>query len=176
MAGALALVVMLTACVGTPSSNSSSETSVSRTAAVPLFENRADALKAAEDVYLRYLKIGQQVSEDGGSGVDRFKAVLTGDAYDEERRGAEVLQQKKLVSTGATRLTAFEVQSADLQSGAVRAYACIDLKDVRVRTASGRDVTPAKRPRKQMVQPTFVWAAGRLMLKENGTWSGSSIC
>jgi hypothetical protein len=141
-----------------------------------VFESSADASAAAKRVYLRYLQIGREVSEDGGRGVGRFNQVLTESALREEKAGAKLLQTKKLVSTGATELTGFKLQRANLATGEVAAYACIDLSNVRVMTSAGKDVTPKGRPARQTVRPTFVWKLGRLMVEANGTWSGSTVC
>jgi hypothetical protein len=174
VAGLCLLVLALTAC-SEPTPNATALAPTSAPTA-QVFKSKAKALEAAKAVYERYLSIGQAVSESGGRGADRFHEVLAGEAFAEERRGVEVLRARNLVTTGATRLTAFKLQSADLRSGSVAAYACIDLEKVRVRTAAGRDVTPAKRVNKQIVRPLFVWDSGRLLLKENGSWVGEPVC
>ncbi|WP_133767491.1 hypothetical protein [Amnibacterium kyonggiense] len=141
-----------------------------------VFSSSKQAAAAAKAVYEKYLRIGEVVSESGGNDVDRFAPFLTKSALDAERKGAEELRRSKVRTFGMTELRKFQLQRADLKSGRVEAYACIDLSDVKVEDEDGKDVTPASRPSLQTLKPTFVWSGGHLLLEENGTWSGSSIC
>ena len=138
------------------------------------FTSRQQAELEAKRVYLRYLKVSDEVS-DGGSRVDAFRPLLATSAYLEEVESQQELTKRHLRAVGPSRLKAFRLQSADLRTGNVKAYACVDFSEVRV--LSGRkDVTPQDRLPRQTSLAEFERRENRLVLKLNGKWPGQSIC
>ncbi|WP_375388065.1 hypothetical protein [uncultured Amnibacterium sp.] len=93
-----------------------------------------------------------------------------------ERSGADYLVDKALRVTGESKLVRFKLQAADLDTGEVAAYACVDFGQTHVIDNKGRDVTPVKRIDQQTSLAKFIWSGKRLALSENSAWSGQSLC
>lgn len=141
-----------------------------------MFGSDADALAAARKTYESYLTVSQQIAEDGGVGIKRLSPYVSRAEYAAEVTSARYLQKHGLRSVGATKLIKFSLQSADQSAGIVHAYACVDLRKVRVLTETGKDVTPPKRPSRQTSVPAFRYENGRFVLSKDESWSGQSIC
>lgn len=137
---------------------------------------RGQAESRAKMLYLKYLEIGDEITSDGGSGVDQLAPLLTQRALSAEREAATYYISNSLHTRGEARLVAFRLQQVDSKTGNSSAYACVDLSSVRLLNAKGKDVTPNSRPDRQTSLVRFVENSGRLKLQENGTWSGQSIC
>jgi hypothetical protein len=130
----------------------------------------------ARIVYERYLKAVEEASEKGVSRYDLLKSLATPKAYAAEVKSLEAQRVKGIHTSGPSNLIKFQIQSVDVASGHVVAYACVDLSKVKVLQASGTDVTPASRPNRQTSLPSFQTSGGILKLDVNGSWSGESIC
>lgn len=142
----------------------------------PVFASKAEAAEAAKDAYERYLKAVGEVANDGGEDAGRLRPFLTPAAFEEEARAVQQGRQAGLRTRGTAKLRALKLQRANLSSGALTAYACVDLSGVTVLDESGDDVTPKDRVDQQTGLATFTFESGRLLLARNGTWSGVSIC
>ncbi|RIX28764.1 hypothetical protein D1781_15350 [Amnibacterium setariae] len=138
--------------------------------------NEQGLVRSAEATYRRYLNDLEVVSEAGNEGYSRLRSYLSTAAYEEESKSFEQLSARGLHTTGATKLIKFQQQSANLRDGKLTAYACIDLSDVRLVNEAGKDVTPKSRPGRQTFLPSFAVRNRRVILMENGTWAGDSIC
>lgn len=167
-------VLVTTSCSSEPGRLNPSN--LSSSAAALKFESDADALAAARKTYQSYLAASQQVAEDGGSGIERIAPYVSRSEYAAEVASAQYLKKHGLRSIGATKLIKFSLQTANQSAGTVHAYACVDLKDVRVLTRAGKDVTPSNRPARQTSVPEFRYENGRFVLAKDESWSGRSIC
>lgn len=165
-------VVILAGCGPVPEKHSAS----SSAKPTSVFATKSEALSAARDAYEKYLRVTQQVSEDGGAGVQRLDRIVTPAELQAEVETAAYLKQHALRSVGPTVLVKFKLQEADLATGEVKAYACTDLSAVRVIDKAGADVTPKNRPDRQTSVPNFSWHIDRLLLAGDESWSGESIC
>lgn len=108
--------------------------------------------------------------------MSKLEEILTADVLAEEAEGAQYLRDRHLEVSGATKLLKFEVQKADLRSGAVSAYVCLDFSQNRVLNQAGDDLTPSSRKDKQTSFVRFVWSNNVMKIRENGAWPGESIC
>jgi hypothetical protein len=125
---------------------------------------------------VRYLADLQTISEEGNKGYERLRPYLSAAAYSTEARSFDELRSLGLHTVGKTRLVKFTPQHVDLRGGTLTAYACVDLSGVRLLSGEGKDVTPRTRPDRQTFLPSFANHGEGLVLEENGTWSGESIC
>jgi hypothetical protein len=133
-------------------------------------------ISKAEGVYQRYLADLRKVSEDRNKGYERMRTYLSPSAFSAEAQSFDALSDKGLHTVGPSKLSKFKAQSVDVERGTVTAYACVDLTAVRLIDKSGKDITPSSRPNRQTFLPSFVLSGEKVLLKENGTWSGASVC
>jgi len=133
-------------------------------------------MSKAEGVYKRYLADLRKVSEDRNKGYERMRAYLSPAAFSAEAQSFDALSKKGLHTVGPSELSKFTPQTVDVQRGTVTAYACVDLTAVRLIDRAGKDITPLSRPNQQTFLPSFVLSGGKMLLEENGTWSGDSVC
>jgi hypothetical protein len=175
---AMASVLLLAGCTGegegVPSVSRSGMGESTKPSA--RFASQSEAAGAARKLYEEYLAASRRVSEQGGRGVSQLKPLVTPGDYSDELAGAKALATRHVVAKGPTKLIRFRLQRADLESGALTAYACVDLSKVRVLDARGTDVTPPGRPDRQTSLVKFDWFESHLAIARNGTWSGQSIC
>jgi hypothetical protein len=140
------------------------------------FKDSSAAGNEAQRRYVSYLSAVDSVSEAGGVGLERLGTYVTEKQLVEERAGAKYLKDHRLRVVGNTELLRFRLQSADVLTGAVSAYACVDFRKARVLDKAGKDVTPIGRTDRQTSIARFVWQDGGLVVSENKAWSGQSIC
>ena len=174
-AAAVMLCVVTLWCTACSPRAAQVEPTTSTTSTPGIFASRSMALELSRRAYSNYLLLGDSVSEDGGRDVGRLRTALTPEEYAVESRSYERLLKRNLVPTGASRLTRFELQRANLSTGAVAAYVCVDVGDVRILKDS-KDVTPDKRVTRSTFVASFLWVQNRLLLDKNELWSGESIC
>jgi hypothetical protein len=173
---AMSTALVLAGCAQTASPPPVRSSAALPTPAAQRFVSTTAAGASAKSTYETYLTASQHVSEAGGTGVQMLRPLVSDGEYSTEVAGAKALESKGLKTKGATRLLKFELQSADLRTGSLRAYACVDLSAVHVFDADGTEVTPASRPRRQTSVVGFEWSRDHLVVSKNGTWSGPSIC
>lgn len=170
-----ALISGLLLSCATPKSPATPSVAASKSGSVS-YRTRADALAAAKSVYLSYVQLSSDISQHNGDGVERLKAVLTESAYAKEQESVAAIAAQGLRTVGSPTLVAFREQAVTLSSGDVSAYACVDFSKVHVENKAGKDVTPSARTPEQTSNPTFTIEDGRLLLAEDKTWSGESVC
>jgi hypothetical protein len=139
-------------------------------------EQSEQFVQRARKLYSDYLAVTQQIAEKGSKDFRRLRPLLSSKAYETEVNAFKSQEARGLRTTGPSELIRFRAQNVEERAGVIVAYACIDVSKVRVVDKSGKDVTPASRPDRQTFLPSFVTEDGRLVLGENGTWSGASIC
>jgi hypothetical protein len=170
---ALGLAAGLTGCSADPSKTLKSV----QPSAVNAPSEQADQLvQRARKLYVDYLLATQTVAEKGAVTFDRLKPLLSSAAYKAEIDAFKSQENRGIRTAGPSRLMRFRAQRVDARLGEVVAYACVDVSKVRVVNKAGKDVTPTSRPDRQTLLPSFRTERGRLVLEENGTWSGDSIC
>ncbi len=171
----IAAAQVLTGC----STSSPQPTATAPTAspsATAVFESKEEAIAAAKALYRKYLLVGQAVSENGGRNVELLKPIVSAKEYEIETASSDRQRARGLRTDGPTKLLTFRLQRANLATGDITAYACIDVAQVRVLDQQGRNVTPKKRADRLTFQPSFQWQDDQLILRENSTWSGAPIC
>lgn len=168
--------VTLGGCSGARGADVSQTTPSVSASSEQRFTNSTEALTKARATYQKYLLASQEFTETGGAMLERLSPFVSDAEYARNKETASYLQSHSLRAVGSTKLLKFTLQKADLRSGTVSAYACVDLSEVRVLNKAGIDVTPANRPDRQTSVPRFEWQSNRFVLEEDGTWPGKSIC
>lgn len=176
---ALAAAVLF-ALAGCVPSDAPDRPSPSPTAA-PVFASDAEALAAAEKAYAAYLRVSDEIAQDGGRGADRFDSVVTKQWMSKEKAAALQLAQSGRHQVGSTLHSPLKLQQVDADASGVNvvAYSCLDLTGTRILNASGMDVTPSTRQLQLSVQVSFrssATAPSLLLVDSNEPWSGSSFC
>jgi hypothetical protein len=173
---AAALLLALVGCVptGTPSASP-------RPTATPVFASDAEALAAAEKAYAAYLKVSDEIANDGGKDPERITAVSTGTLTQDDLAGFESFSTKGWHSVGQSRVQSLTLQSADTHvTGAavdvVAVYLCENVSAVDVVDSTGVSVVSASRPDFQQFEITFDLVKSTLLPSDREPWTGPSIC
>jgi hypothetical protein len=170
-----ALLLALAGCVPTDAH----PTAPPHSSASPVFASDAEALAAAEKAYAAYLKVSDEIANDGGKDADRLKGLATGTLLSDDMSGFASFTAKGWHSVGETKLTKAVLQSADVApggQGTVVVYLCEDVSGVDVLDQSGVSVVSTGRPELQQFQVTLDLMRSRLIPSEREPWTGSSIC
>jgi hypothetical protein len=102
--------------------------------------------------------------------------VVTKTELKQEELSLAALKQRRLRIVGSAKLIRFELQSVELGSGDIRAYACIDVAKSRVINEAGEDVTPKSRQDRQTSIADFVSRGDKVLLEKTSPWSGDPLC
>ena len=172
-----ALLLALTGCVPTNAHPSAS----AHASASSVFASDAEALAAAEKAYAAYLRVSDQIGQDGGKDPQRFADVVSSNWLPTELASAAKLEQSGRHQTGTTSFAPLQLQQWN-QSGPlaqVVTYTCLDSTATRFLDGKNNDVTPAARQEKLSVEVTFVSdpsSASHLLVDSNEPWSGPTFC
>lgn len=169
------LLLALAGCVpadlhGSPSPHAS---------ATPVFASDAEALAAAEKAYAAYLKVSDEIANDGGKDSERLEVLATGSLLSDDLAGFESFAAKRWHSVGATKLTRAVLQSVDRApdgKATIIVYLCEDVSGVDVVDENGRSVISSGRPNLQQFQVQFETVRSKLIPSEREPWTGSPIC
>jgi hypothetical protein len=131
----------------------------------PLFASKAEAFKAAEQVYRTYTEAGN--AAHGGDASASPEQFLSGSALEDEIAVQRQLQEEKLKVVGPIRIVSFSGTDFEPATSRVLAKVCLDVKDARVIDAAGADVTPATRKERGLLDLAFTGAEGRLVIIES---------
>ena len=169
------LVLLLAGCVPAPAASPSSPTP---TPAAPVFASEEEALAAAEQAYAAYLALADTIGQEGGSGSERARALLSPSLANEEIAGFENLAEQGLRTLGATSYSGFTAQSVELGSstGFLTAYVCSDVSGVDVIDGSGVSVVTPDRADKIPFVVTFDQVDGSVLLGSKTVWTGGGVC
>jgi len=170
-------LLALVGCVPTDARPSASPSA----SATPVFASDAEALAAAEKAYAAYLKVSDEIANDGGKGANRFERVVTANWLPNELSSAEKLERSGLHQTGSTAFSPLVMQQWT-QSGTlvqVVAYTCLDSTETRFLDGDNNDVTPSARQPKISIEVSFLSdpkSADHLLIDSNEPWSGPTFC
>jgi hypothetical protein len=146
----------------------------------PIFASDEEALAAAQEAYAAYVVISDDIFADGGTGVDRLKAVVTSDQYEKEIVEYREVEDGGLHTSGRTKLDRVSLQNYDVSAmdgvKLVSLYACLDLSDVRVLNSRNEDVTPPDRDDRLPFETGFDFVEGHLLMAGGQPWSGKDFC
>jgi len=171
-----ALLLALAGCV--PTSHPSTLPSASAT---PVFASDAEALAAAEKAYAAYLKVSDEVAQDGGKDPERFAKVVTAKWLPTEASSASTLQQSGRHQTGTTTFSHLQMEQWTQVDRTVQvvAYTCLDSTNTRFLDVDGHDVTPSARQTQLSLEVSFTSdpkSAAHLLVDSNEPWSGPTFC
>jgi hypothetical protein len=173
---AVAVLLALAGCV--PSE--SHATAPPSASATPVFASDAEALAAAEKAYAAYLRVSDEVANDGGKAPERIAKYVTSGRFKSEIQTSALFLERGIRTTGSTDFDSSILQQveADGIDTKVTFYTCWDTTAVRVIDSNGNDVTPADRIDRQTLEVVLTTARGRLPLQLNSddAWSGQSSC
>ncbi|WP_174776551.1 hypothetical protein [Cryobacterium sp. TmT2-59] len=164
----------LAGCAPTPTP----KPSATATTDAPVFASDADALAAATEAYAAYQAMSTQIAHEGGAYPERMENFATGEALDAEIRSLNGIAQGGLRGVGALSFDSLTIQEADLTSGKVATYLCLDIQGSDVVDASGASKAPQDRVLRLPLQVDFVHdpARTRLLVEKSESWSGTSFC
>jgi hypothetical protein len=153
------------------------QTSATPTSA-PVFASDEEALAAATEAYEEYLSLSSVVAHEGGSDAQRLAAVTTGEALVTEVESLEGMSRAGTVGVGQLKFDSFELQSADLSTGTLSAYVCLDVSATDVLDTSGTSVVPEDRRERIPLELGFLFEdeGNRLLLERTRTWDGENFC
>ncbi|MGO4680804.1 hypothetical protein [Microbacterium sp. 2MCAF23] len=109
----------------------------------PLFTSEAEAFKAAEQAFGRFVDAKNQM-QNGGDGVDP-QEFLAGSALEDDIQSARDEDAGGTHIEGVSTVVRFTPKAFDPESRAVDSVACLDISKSRVVDAQGKDVTPPTR-------------------------------
>ena len=170
-----ALLLALTGCVPTNAHPSGSPSA----SATPVFASDAEALAAAEKAYAAYLKVSDEIANDGGKNPGRLSGLATGTLLSDDLSGFRSFADKGWHSVGQTKLTKTVLQSAafgEKGQGTVMVYLCEDVSGVDVVDQSGASVVSSARPQLQQFQVVLDVVHSNLIPSDREPWTGASIC
>jgi hypothetical protein len=173
LAGAGLIVITLAGCA-----TSASPMPTPSAVHSPLFASDEEALKAATDAYAAYLAMSDTIAQEGGVNPERIKDYVTGDALDVELTSMKSLADGGLRGVGALAFDSARLQQADLNTGEVSVYLCLDVSSTSVVDASGADHTPTSRPLRLPLNINFIRKHGTqsLIINRSDSWSGQNFC
>ncbi|WP_349898622.1 hypothetical protein [Parafrigoribacterium soli] len=175
-AGAVVLsVFLLTGCVQpTPAKTPKAQATVK-----PLFASDADALAAATKAYAAYLKMSDQVSQEGGLNPARLSPLVTTNWLKQEVASANSFADSGLRQSGATHFDSARLQHYDRASPSqtIDVYLCLDVSEVHILDAEDTDTTKPSAQTKYSFVASFVTDGHQsLLLDDNSPWTGASFC
>jgi len=144
----------------------------------PAFASEADALEAARTAYTAYLALSTTVGHEGGKSPERMAAVATGEGLEYEITTLKKLADKGVHGVGEFTFDRMKLQSADLKSGSVEIYVCLDVSGTDVVDSAGISTTSPDRPVRYPLQVSFRMDASdrRLLVENSKSWLGTNFC
>lgn len=146
----------------------------------PIFESDEEALAAAEEAYGKYLAVSDEITTDGGRGVEKLEPLVTPELMAEESETYSELLDLGIRVTGETDFEAKQLQQViDIGDGSARVllYGCTDVSSTRVINASGKDVTP-ERQNVLPVEVEVLFGGSPVVGRVSSTakWTGDNFC
>jgi len=143
-----------------------------------VFASDAEALAAATAAYAAYQEMSSLIGHEGGSLPERMSRVSAGEALESETASFVDMASKGLRGVGELAFDSLTVQSADLSTGMIQAYLCLDVSKTDVVDANGESSIPADRATRFPLHVNFVLdtAAQKLIVDTSESWSGKNFC
>ncbi|MFC5501059.1 hypothetical protein ACFPJ4_02265 [Lysinimonas soli] len=171
----LGVLLALAGCAPAASPPSSSTPS-----ATPVFASDAEALKAAETAYAAYLKVSDQVAQDGWKDPSRLKPFARGEALARDKATANQFAAKSLTQVGSTRYDSAKVEGVSERGRGmvvVTMYLCVDVSGVDVRGPDGTSVVPKDRQTRVPLEVDVDnFEETKMKVSRNDAWSGTDFC
>ncbi|MCU1447557.1 hypothetical protein, partial [Cryobacterium sp.] len=144
----------------------------------PVFASDEEALAAATAAYANYLKLSSVVAHDGGADARRMSDVSTGEALETEIRSLEGMAEAGTVGVGELSYDKFTMQSAELSSGSLTAYVCLDVSATDVLDISGESVLSDSRVDRLPLEVAFAFDKDdqQLLVERTRIWDGDNFC
>ncbi|MBG6213776.1 hypothetical protein IWX77_001712 [Cryobacterium sp. CAN_C2] len=122
--------------------------------------------------------MSNKIAHEGGVDPQRISDFAVGKVRESELGVYETLSTGGLHLVGDLAFDSLTIQSADLESGAVVAYVCLDVSDTDVVDGTGLTVVPPGRPDRYPLQVSLIRGStsDRLLVEKSDSWSGSNFC
>ena len=175
-------VVFLSGCMAAPAppvpAPPVSVASTEPTETPPVFASNDEALAAATAAFGEYQSMSNTIAHEGGADPERISDFAAGEVLESELGIYKKLSSGGLHLIGDLSFDSLSIQSADLESGEVVAYVCLDVSGTDVVDATGLTVVPPGRPDRYPVQISLLRdsASDRLRVEKSDSWSGSNFC
>jgi hypothetical protein len=142
----------------------------------PVFASEEEALAAAEEAYAAY-----QAAVDNALATyntDALSDIATGAALEEALESVVLYQEDGRRIVGSSSISSETLADADLHSGDVQLYACLDISETRVFDSAGTDITPPGRASRfpMIVALILGEELSHLVVSEEEVWDGSDFC
>jgi len=143
-----------------------------------IFASDEEALAAATEAYANYLELSSTVAHEGGRNSQRMADVAVGEALDTETSSLEEMLNAGTVGVGELTFDSLKIQTAELSTGRLSAYVCLDVSGSDVVDGSGASVVSSDRVNRLPLEIGFVFDPEnrRLLLERTRTWSGEDFC
>ena len=146
----------------------------------PVFASDEEALAAAEAAYREYLRVSDEIAQDGGANPERIAEVVTDDRLPSELDALAKFPARKVHSVGNSIFGTASLQQYSDIGGTVLIdiYTCLDVSGVRLISESGTDVTPERQDKLSLVigLESAPASPGRLLVSDSDVWDGVSFC
>ena len=144
----------------------------------PIFASDEEALAAAAEAYANYLDLSGVIAHEGGNNSSRMADVAVGEALETEVQSLEGMLKAGTAGVGVLKFDTLTIQSADLESGALSAYVCLDVSESDVVDSAGVSVVAVDRMERLPLEIGFVFelATRRLLLERTRSWDGENFC
>jgi hypothetical protein len=147
----------------------------------PVFATDAEALAAARKAYAGYLAAEDSVGTRGGKNASSLRDFVSAAWLGKELHDARLFERSGQHISGHSTFSRMTLESLQQSaSGQIRLtiYVCRDVGKVRIRDASGNDITPS-RANVVPLQIDFVGSSlnqKTLMLDRSEAWAGQNFC
>jgi hypothetical protein len=172
----------LTGCFAVPAPSDTAEpvaaTPPAPTAAPPVFGSKDEALAAANVFYSSYQGMSNTIAHEGGKDPNRIDSFVTPEMLPGEVASFERLSESGVHLVGDLAFDSMKLQSADLASGSMIVYMCLDVSETDVVDSAGVSTVPSDRVSRHPLQValTHDTPANRLLLERSELWTGTNFC
>jgi hypothetical protein len=148
----------------------------------PVFASDEEALAAATKAYDAYLKVSDQIAQDGGSNPNRISSLVTKEWLPQELNGFSEIAKAGRHQVGSSTfqpLTLEQIGQGNSRIAIVSAYVCLNVAGIKFVNEKGEDFTPSNQPESIPFEVEFQGAGPgltQLLLSRTSQWSGSGIC
>jgi hypothetical protein len=144
-----------------------------------LFASDEEALAAASEAYAGYLAVTNRILEDGGSGEETLRPLVSDEVFEEEATGFAYRRENRLRSVGGTELVGAKLQQVlpGQSSSDVTAFFCLSYESVDVVDETGASVVPDDRAPIATYEATIAFESPtEWRVEHNEFWQEGSAC